>query len=186
MFTQVYFHKTRVAYDLHLKGALRELLPGGQFPVPTGKSLEEFLTWDDWRVLGLLSEGHGGEHGSRLRERNHYRRVYASPEISSEADFSLVERIKAKLAGLLVAAEESKKNWYNTGQPDIPVVSNVDTNTVLPLSKYSNVVLNMKPINQVLLYSLPENAEKGKSIVKEVLEYERNRQNSFGFAPDIS
>jgi len=28
MFTQVYFHKTRVAYDIHLQGALKEMLPG--------------------------------------------------------------------------------------------------------------------------------------------------------------
>src|SRR5437016_1425889 len=32
MFTQVYFHKTRVAYDHHLRKALGELLPGGRFP----------------------------------------------------------------------------------------------------------------------------------------------------------
>jgi hypothetical protein len=29
MFTQVYFHKTRVAFDLHLREAMRLLLPGG-------------------------------------------------------------------------------------------------------------------------------------------------------------
>jgi len=183
MFTQVYFHKTRVAYDVHLKGALRELLPGGQFPAPTSAELKQFLAWDDWRVLGLLADGKGGEHGSRLIGRNHYRLAYGSPEISNEADLFLVERIKEKLGDLVVAAEESKKSWYNTGPPDIPVVSSVDANTVLPLSKFSNVVLNMNPNNQVLLYVTPENADKANLIVRETLEYERNRQNSFGFVP---
>ena len=39
MFTQVYFHKTRVAFDVHLRGALKELLPGGHFPKPTEAEL---------------------------------------------------------------------------------------------------------------------------------------------------
>jgi HD superfamily phosphohydrolase len=186
MFTQVYFHKTRVAYDVHLKGALHELLPNGQFPSPTGEQLKQFLVWDDWKVLGLLADGKGGEHGSRLVNRNHYRLAYGSPEISNESDLSLVEEIKEKLGNLVVAAEEAKKNWYNTGQPDIPVVSNVDPDTVLPLSKFSNIVLNMKPNNRVLLYVTPEDADKANTIVREVLEHDRNRQNSFGFGSGTS
>ena len=34
MFTQVYFHKTRVAFDIHLREALKCMLPGGVFPRP--------------------------------------------------------------------------------------------------------------------------------------------------------
>jgi HD superfamily phosphohydrolase len=185
MFTQVYFHKTRVAYDVHLKGALAELLPNGQFPSPTEAHLKDFLSWDDWKVLGALSAGHGGEHGSRLATRDHYRLAYISPEISSEADLSLVELMKEKLGALVVAVEESRKSWYATGRTDIPVVSDIDPGTVLPLSKYSNVVLNMKPNNQVLLYVKPEDATKAKAIVREVLEYERNRQIPLGFTPSI-
>ena len=186
MFTQVYFHKTRVAYDVHLKGALKELLPGGRFPRPTKDELGEFLKWDDWRVLGLLADGKGGEHGTFLTSRNHYRLAYSSPEISSEAELALIERVKDKLGSMIVAIEESKKNWYNTGQPDIPVVSDLDSNTVRPLSSYSNVVLNMKPINQALLYVKHEVAEKANVIVKEVLEHERNRQGSLGFTSSIN
>src|SRR3982074_1178103 len=29
MFTQIYFHKTRVAYDWHMREALKVMLPGG-------------------------------------------------------------------------------------------------------------------------------------------------------------
>jgi HD superfamily phosphohydrolase len=181
MFTQVYFHKTRVAYDVHLKGALEELLPNHQFPSPDGEHLKEFLAWDDWKVLGLLANGQGGEHGSRLACRDHYRLAYDSPEISSEGDLCLVEAIKGELGDLVVAEEESSKSWYKTGKPDIPVVSNVDPGTVLPLSKYSHVVLNMKPTNQILLYVRPEQAEKANEIVRGVLEHERNKQGTLGF-----
>jgi HD superfamily phosphohydrolase len=70
MFTQVYFHKTRVIYDHHLEEALREILPGGLLPPPTPKGLSEYIKWDDWRVYGKLSDGKGGEHGKILRTRD--------------------------------------------------------------------------------------------------------------------
>jgi HD superfamily phosphohydrolase len=181
MFTQVYFHKTRVAYDVHLRGALKEFLPNQHFAKPVGEELKQFLNWDDWKILGLLADGKGGEHGSRLANRNHYRLAFGSPELSSEADLLLIEKMKEKLGGLVVAVEESKKSWYNTGEPDIPVVSNVDPAIVRPLSRFSNVVLNMKPNNQVLLYVRPEETGKANTIVREVLEHERSRQGSFGF-----
>jgi HD superfamily phosphohydrolase len=186
MFTQMYFHKTRVAYDVHLRGALQELLPNKQFPLPEGEQLKEYLGWDDWRVLGLLASGQGGEHGARLASRDHYRLAYWSPEISTEADFSLVERIKKELGDLVVAEAESSKSWYKTGKPDIPVVSDVDSNSVWPLSKYSTVVLNMKPVNQVLLYVRPEDTEKSNTIVRGVLGNERNKQGAFGFTSGTS
>src|ERR1700737_288171 len=84
------------------------------------------------------------------------------------------------------AEEESSKSWYKTGPPDVPVVSDVDPGTVLPLSRYSNVVLNMKPTNQVFLYVRPDDAERSNQIVRGVLENERTRQGSFGFTPGTS
>ena len=86
MFTQVYFHKTRVAFDIHLRGALKEMLPSGVFPKPAGKDLESYLSWDDWRVLGSLADGAGGEHGARLAKRNQYKRVYATPEVCTDKE----------------------------------------------------------------------------------------------------
>ena len=67
MFTQVYFHKTRVAYDHHLQQALADILPGGHFPKPIGADLDEFLKRIS--ILGKLARGEGGEHGERLCER---------------------------------------------------------------------------------------------------------------------
>ena len=37
MFTQVYFHKTRVAYHIHIREAMKELLPDGHFPKPASR-----------------------------------------------------------------------------------------------------------------------------------------------------
>jgi uncharacterized protein len=181
MFTQVYFHKTRVAFDLHLKGALSEILPGGKFPRPIGDELKEYMRWDDWRVLGLLAEGKGGEHGQRLASRNHYRLAYGSPEISTDADLAYVEGLRAKLGGLLAGEQEAAKSWYKTGSPDIPIVDDLDPDTVQPLSRFSSVVKNMKANNQVLLYVRPEDATEANRIVREVAENERRRQGTLGF-----
>jgi HD superfamily phosphohydrolase len=47
MFIQVYYHKTRRLLDRRLVMALREILPGGKYPVDT----QEYLEWDDTKVI---------------------------------------------------------------------------------------------------------------------------------------
>lgn len=186
MFTQVYFHKTRVAFDIHLRGAMKDILPGKHFPRPEGKELKEFLKWDDWRVLGLLADGKAGEHGRRLAQRDHYRMAFSTPECANEKELSFFEEMKQQLGSLVVAEEEAKKSWYKIDPSDIPVVSTVDPKTVLPLSKHSSVVQNMRPNNQILLYVKPEDSDRANKIVKEVSDNERNKQGSFGFDSSAS
>jgi HD superfamily phosphohydrolase len=174
MFTQVYFHKTRVAYDIHLRGAMKELLPGGLFPRPNDRELREYLAWDDWKVLGLLSEGKGGDHGATLRTRNHYRQVFHTPEVSTSRDLEQLGKVKEKLGKLLVAEEPASKSWYKTGTPDIPVISDIDEKTVNPLSQHSNVVANLRANNQVFLYVKPGDVNKCRKIVGEVMDNARS------------
>lgn len=169
MFTQVYFHKTRVAYDIHLRGALKEILPGGKFPSPEGEELNDFLKWDDWRVLGALSDGQGGEHGNRLRDRQHYRRIHATNEVCKEDDLTEIGRIREELGPMLAAEASAGKSWYKTDKTDIPVHSESRDKTVAPLSYYSSVVANIKANNQLLLYVKPEDVTAAKIAVGKVL-----------------
>ena len=92
MFTQLYFHKTRTIYDYHLVECLRKLLEsaGGVFPSPT--TVADFLEWDDWKVLGLISEGTAGNHGEILRSRKHYRMVFTTAEVVTDDEISEVAR----------------------------------------------------------------------------------------------
>jgi HD superfamily phosphohydrolase len=171
MFTQVYFHKTRVAYDIHLREALKEMLPGAHFRRPTPGELEEYLKWDDWRVLGLLAEGKGGEHGERLATRNHYRRVYQTNEVQTEDDRRRLARVREALGELLVAEMPAGKSWYKIDDTDIAVYRNSGgQTTVEPLSTYSNVVRNLGKNDQILLYSLPEHKEEAARKVKEAID----------------
>jgi hypothetical protein len=162
MFTQVYFHKTRVAFDLHLRGALAEMLPNGRFPKPLGGELRDYLLWDDWKVLGLLASGNGGEHGSRLAKRDHYREIFHSPESPTAEDLEQLETVKKELAELVVEEVPAEKSWYKTGKADIPVISATRVNRVEPLSKYSSIIASIKPVRQRLLYVRPENLGDAK------------------------
>jgi len=166
MFTQVYFHKTRVAYDIHLREAMKTLLPGGRFPKPTGTELKEFLKWDDWRVLGLIGKGKAGEHGRRIIERNHYREIHHTPEVCSDKDLRELKAKRISLGNLVVAEEPAKKSWYKTGNTDIPVLSKVRRPQVQPLSRYSMAIEGMKENNQVLLYVDGADSEEAEKRIR--------------------
>lgn len=169
MFTQVYFHKTRVAYDIHLSKGLAQLLPDGRFPPPDDSGLDEFLKWDDWRVLGMLQQGGGGEHCERLTERDHFRQVYETPEIASQKNMDDLQKIREGLGNLLAAEQSATKSWYKTGDPDIQVLDDSrGTSAAAPLSKYSNVVKNLAKNNQIKLFSRPEDVEKAVDKIREI------------------
>jgi HD superfamily phosphohydrolase len=165
MFTQVYFHKTRVAYDIHIREAMKELLPSGHFPIPA--HLGQFLEWDDWRVLGLLASGKGGEHGSRLSKRNHYRMVFQTNEVQTAQDKACLARVRESLGTLLAAEMPAGKSWYKAGKTDIRVDER--TSFPIPLSVRSSVVRNLENNDQVLLYCSPENRLEAMKKVKEAL-----------------
>ena len=101
MFNQVYYHHTRVILDRHLQRALESMLPGGKFPPPTPDQIADFLAWDDWRVLGVLAAGGGGDHGRRLRERDFFRWVWETPEFRSDEDEEQLQTVISRLGNLL-------------------------------------------------------------------------------------
>lgn len=166
MFTQVYFHKTRVAYDHHLRRAMKELLGGASFPTPEPANLKTYMAWDDWKVLGMLSEGKGGEHGGRLSLRNHYRQIYHTPECPDIEDLTRLASAEERLQDHVAAREEAEKSWYKVDQTDIPV--EMEDGPVRPLSALSAMVKNLKPTRRIALYSMPERAEEARAIVADL------------------
>ena len=174
MFTQVYFHKTRVAFNHHLQRALATILPGGFFPPPVpGATLEsgdlaEFLRWDDWRVLGALAGGEGGDHGRRLAQRDHFREVFHTSESPSAEELTRLNDVREKLGDLLQAEEVADKSWYKVGKPDIPIVSDNPGRTVQPLSAHSSVVKGLASIDKVMLYCRKEDVNEARRRVSQV------------------
>ena len=169
MFTQVYFHKTRVIYDYHLEEALKCMLPGGCFPTPD--NLDDYLKWDDWRVLGLLAEGKGGEHGKRLANRKHYREVYHTLETPTEEDTEKFDRVKAVLDNFHTVERSAAKGWYKPQIADAILVKISNPSAgVLPLSACSSLAKGLHPIRQKLLYVRPEDAEEARAKIKSLGE----------------
>jgi HD superfamily phosphohydrolase len=176
MFTQVYFHKTRVACDHHLRNTLTTLLPDGVFPSPGDgetqiANLNDYIGWDDWKILGMLSEGKGGEHAVRLCRRNHYREIYFTPECPETSDIAELTRIEQGAKKYIVAREEAGKSWYKVDQTDIPVISDFKGGKVMPLSALSPIVGSIKPTRRVSLFAKPEQAKEAMEKVAELMKF---------------
>jgi HD superfamily phosphohydrolase len=186
MHKQVYFHKTRLAYDVHLKYAMQHMLPGGKYPLPTKDGLTEYIKWDDWRVLGVLAENKAGEHGERLLTRNHYRLAYQTRENPrdldelqrGEAEFKAV---KEALGDLVVERKTHSNNWYKHDTGDIPVQDERNPESVKPLSDYSSLLRKFVASDQELLYVRPEDAAKSKEIVRRVVKLDHSPQMKIDF-----
>jgi hypothetical protein len=50
-----------------MKALLQEEIKRDTFLPPTSKNIDNYLSWDDWKVLGLLSQGKGGKDGYALK-----------------------------------------------------------------------------------------------------------------------
>lgn len=175
MFTQIYFHKTRMAFNHHLHKALHELLPGGVFPKPARKDLDRYLKWDDWKVLGRLGQNKGGEHGKRLVARDHYREVYHTPEQPQKADLALLETISEALGNAVLAREEASKSWYKKKSTDIPILEKVGR--VRPLSSHSSVVGKLDQNQQVRLFADRNGSSGLRDTVRTIIEENKREEH---------
>jgi uncharacterized protein len=167
MFKQVYFHKTRMAFDIHLHHVMSSILPGGCFSPPDASGLDEYLKWDDWRVLGLMAAGGGGPHAARMLNRNHYRQVYRSKDMPQSIEEVLggekrkAEWLQSKLAGMEVELKTSKNNWYKV----ISIVNENNPKDIRPLSEYSPIA-SLNAGHQYFLYVKQEDFFRAREIIE--------------------
>jgi HD superfamily phosphohydrolase len=92
MFASVYFHHTTRMFERVLQRVLGELWPDPHALDP----IEEFLRWDDFRVLNELRDA-SSEAARALRERG---RLYAvAAEFNAEHDLRMFEECEAALCG---------------------------------------------------------------------------------------
>jgi hypothetical protein len=126
MFSQVYFHPTRMIYDTHLKEFLQLWLAdrGGRFPAdPDG-----FLEFTDNEVLAAIasaarnSADPAHEPAWRIAEREHFRVFYErAPEdvaLYPEAAHAIYEAAKEEFGAENVRYRDSRKP---AGSADFPV-----------------------------------------------------------------
>ena len=172
MFTQVYFHHTRRSYDHHIAETMKALLfeetKRNTFLPPTSlENIDNYLSWDDWKVLGLLSQGKGGKDGCALRERKHHRRVFYTSEVPTETELDQSKAALEKLSGLIQFVDEPEKSWYSTGEKDIMIERNVapGKKETVPLSSFSSVVRGLLPIRQRRIYVSQQDKSKAETLL---------------------
>lgn len=168
MFNQVYFHKTRVILDFHLAEAMKQLLPGGTFPPPTNEGVEEYLSWDDWRILGEFSRGLGGEHARRLMERDFYRLAWETPEFPIQDDLNRLTSAEEAIGDLAPVRRAAEKSWYRIGSEDLPVAARHPSGRTVNLSMCSTIVKDMTPSRCIRLYVPVERMNGAKSRLDKV------------------
>jgi uncharacterized protein len=169
MFTQVYFHKTRRAFDFHLKNALKKALGGKKLPPPT--KIDDFIKIDDYDMMSNIKKI-GDYNCQSIINRDHIRLLYSTPETPTLVD----EKEKNKITGRL----KQNKIWYHedpasdvwykldtkTESKEIMVI---DNNSVKPLSEYSNIVKNIGEIKKIRIYVKPGDREKAKGCIRKII-----------------
>jgi len=86
MFTQVYFHKIRRAFDYHLKNAMIKALDGGK--LPGIEAIDSFLRLDDYVMWNQLQYHQDDRDSMSIINRNHIREIYSTTEAPSQEDES--------------------------------------------------------------------------------------------------
>jgi hypothetical protein len=168
MFTQVYFHRTRRAYDKHLVGVMRTLLAEteGLFPPPSdSEKLQYYIEWDDWRVFGHLANCRGGSDGRAILGRSHDRCVFETPERPEDSDLHFLENIRNRLGDDVSFVDQTEKSWYAQGDSDIWIKPRSNQGKVEKLSQLSPVVRGLKEVNQSRIYVPERLRQKCQQIV---------------------
>ena len=114
MFTQVYFHAVRRAYDLILTDFIAELLLETYGSSSYPEQLTEYTKWNDWRVLSELNERMDESSKNlawRLATRRHPKPVY---ETGDHADPFLVQSVLTKLPEELKIKFPDINIWTDT------------------------------------------------------------------------
>lgn len=169
IFTQVYFHKTRRAYDYHIKEAMKTVLDNGKLPTP--KDIDAFIRLDDYTAFALFRENDTDYNCKSILNRNHIRVVYHTPETPVELDEIENDGKKKKLEdnGIWFYEDTAEKPWYKLNGDDeedkeIMIINGKDRKA-RPLSELSSLVSNMKGIRQLRIYVKFEDKEKAKEVL---------------------
>jgi HD superfamily phosphohydrolase len=164
MFTQVYYHKTRRAYDFMLKEALKKTI--NEYPPPD--RIEDFLKYDDYRTWHLMLNEN--EWFDNILKRNHIRMVMETEEMPSQEKAKKIEKLKEKLKEsqiwFLEDCSDDAKLWYDLENEEIQIIDN--EGKIKPLSQYSKIVQSLKmKFRKIRVYVKSEDKNRAKKLKEE-------------------
>jgi HD superfamily phosphohydrolase len=125
MYSQVYFHPVRMAYDLHLIDFLRASLPNGVLPTDVGDHLR--LTDNEVLVAMVVaandSSKPGHEPAKAIIERNHFKVLYERNPTDLEVNPDAVALVAAAASQAIGSDAIKTQRVVDTGgSVDFPVL----------------------------------------------------------------
>jgi HD superfamily phosphohydrolase len=160
MFTQVYFHHTRRAYDHHITRVLKHVLADTSegvdtFPLPDCEAnLRKYLAWTDSRIWDAIDKGKAGPHGELIRLRRHDRVVAATPAVTTPREvLDLQNVVLPKVTELGGWLDMADKAWYKFDRANIFVSNERDPSAgTVDLPSRSPVVKGLDATFQTRIY----------------------------------
>lgn len=181
MFTQVYFHPVRKAYDHHASEVVRAFLNqdrrggsrGRRLPNPsTPNGRKRFLDLDDWKAIEFVKKGGAGRHGRAILSHLHDRRIYETKEVAARNDINEFECVVTALRekGIDVWTEDATRDWHKVGPTGIvvgkPGASARGILKSTPLSECSDVVTKIPPFSKRLAFVSWENSKEAARLLR--------------------
>ncbi len=177
MFIQVYFHRTRRYFDMMLGKALEAVLPGGTYP----NTVEEYLEWDDCRVLQLL-RAHASENAAcrNIVDRYVYPRVFRTKVHPLESDIREFNRNIKDLEkevgaeNLLIDKSAGKMPHKIPKRIELDnekaiVIYDRTTERKTSISEESEIIRNLTEKMDIMrIYCHPDKAAKAREFMKSV------------------
>ena len=163
MYTQVYFHDVRRAYDKHLMEFLKVTLDDGRFPTNWKKILE---VTDEEVIVAMREAAADGSHrwnklASRVLCRKHFRTIYElvsthkrkRPTIFDDMVSAARDEFGEELIRNDSYGPKSESN-------DFPVLT--EANSVESSLQVSGVIATLQPVEIGLIFADPSVSERAK------------------------
>jgi HD superfamily phosphohydrolase len=167
MFTQVYFHDVRRAYDWHLADFVKDLLGETTGEAFYPANVQEYLRWDDVVVLHALRQRSDSPKADRLLRRRHWRvcaQTTSQPEPDTLVTFSRRAEEARRALGPAFVDYAMQHRLKVTRSEDFQVRLEAGGRLV-PLCHISPLIRSFQPITQVRLYASPEVYDGGRSMM---------------------
>lgn len=171
MFTQVYFHPVRRAYDTHLKDFLLNWLPDRKFSVKPDKHIRMTDNEVNSAILSSYYDktSKANKEAKRMIDRDHFKLFYASKQFDLQKNPKTTE-ILLKKAQEVFGTENIKHDQYlpKKAADVFPVLLRDDR--IIPSIERSDILSKIPIASFDYLFVIPSQKKKADSWLKDELK----------------
>lgn len=174
MYTQVYFHDVRRAYDLHLKEFLQGWLLGGKFSA----DWRNLLQVTDHEVLAAVriaasnAKNELHEQAARILARRHFRTVYELVSTHKKKRPTILEEL-IQAAQSEFGDRNIRSDYYGPKSELNDFLVQTDDGGIESSLQVSGVIANLPPVEIGFVFAEPRISEKVRgrigSVIRETL-----------------